>query len=270
MTTERNTELDVLDAPTPADMARFVATNTPVLIRGVVDQWEAFKLWTPDYLANQVGDRPVPVHVMSDGDYARSTSRTMTVTEYLSKLDAATGEERLYMGEVKLREHLPELLEQLEVPDYFAGENLMAVALYFGQDLFSQLHYHLFGSAALCQIHGHKRVWLYPPDQTPLLSKYPWYTKNANMSRTTSPAPDPAEFPEFAKAKGIELVVNAGEMLFIPVWWWHAIQNEELNIAVPIFWYQSVRTRWLPPAGMRATYFLELARKPVRKLLAAK
>ena len=81
------------------------------------------------------------------------------------------------------------------------------------------------------------------------------------MSLTTSPTPDPAQFPRFAKARAIELVINAGELLFIPIYWWHAIQNEELNVAVVFFWYRSARSRWLPPSGMRAEYFREIDQK---------
>lgn len=269
-------ELERIPAPSREEFERrYLRPGRPVLITGVVSKWPAASLWTPDQLVSRVGQNQVPVSVMSrPGDYAGAVRRKMALAEYVATLSGGSqGPGETYLGEVPLAKFFPELMGDVERPGFFPDEDPLNAVLYMGLRQFSQLHYHPLGSATLCQVYGRKRLWLYPPDQTPYLYKYPWYSDNSNMSLTTSSKPDPREFPRFARAKPIELVIGPGELLFIPIYWWHAIQNEELNIAVVFFWYRSMRTRWLPPPGMRAEYFREIdkklrnkARKAVRSL----
>lgn len=257
--------IDRIAAPSPEEFERrYQEPGRPVLVSGVVDKWPAASLWSPDFLRAEVGQNMVPVSFMSTtGDYAGAVRKKMPLSEYVAALsqdDEGSGG-KVYLGEVSLEKFFPQLLAHVERPAFVRHEDPLNAVLYFGKKQFSQLHYHPLGSATLCQVYGRKRVWLYPPEQTRYLYKYPWYSPNHNMSLTTSPAPDPARFPDFSRAKGIELLVEPGQLLFIPIYWWHAIQNEETNIAAVFFWYRSAKSRWLPPPGMRAEYFLELDRK---------
>jgi hypothetical protein len=268
MTETSRSGIDVLEAPSVEEFEkRYLEPGRPVLIKGVVDKWPAAGRWSPDYLVERVGRNEVPVSVMpSPGDYAGARRERMPLADYYRQLTRQEhAEAPLYLGEVALQKFFPELVPEVERPAYFRDEEPLNAVLYFGQKQFSQLHYHPQGSATLCLLYGSKRVWLFAPDQTPYLYKYPWYSANHNMSLTTSPAPDPARFPKFAQAKPYELVVKAGELLFIPIYWWHSIQNEETNIAVVFFWYKQTASRWLPPAGMRADYLLEVDRKLVKR-----
>jgi hypothetical protein len=260
--------IDRIDAPSPEEFERrYRVPGRPVVVSGVVDKWPAASLWSPEFLLSRVGQNLVPVSFMATtGDYAGAVRKKVPLSDYIEAL-SRDGEEsgKVYLGEVSLAKFFPQLLEHVERPGFVRHEDPLNAVLYFGKRQFSQLHYHPLGSATLCQVYGRKRVWLYPPEQTRYLYKYPWYSPNNNMSLTTSPAPDPARFPHFSRAKGIELVVEAGQLLFIPIYWWHAIQNEEMNIAAVFFWYRSTRSRWLPPPGMRADYFLEIDRKVVAR-----
>lgn len=260
--------IERISVPSPEEFEqRYRIPGRPVVISGVVDKWPAASLWNPDYLVSRVGRNEVPVsHMSTPGDYAGGVRKKMPLAEYVRALSGAEDASgQLYLGEVSLQKFFPELLGEVQRPAFVRHEDPLNSVLYFGRRQFSQLHYHPSGSATLCQVFGSKRVWLYAPEQTRYLYKYPWYSRNHNMSLTTSAAPDPARFPDFARARGIELVVKAGELLFIPIYWWHAIQNEEMNIAAVFFWYRSAKSRWLPPPGMRADYLLELDRKLLQR-----
>jgi hypothetical protein len=257
-------ELERIHAPSQEEFERrYLRPGRPVLISGVVDKWPATSLWSPEHLVAKVGQNQVPVSVMPRaGDYAGAVRKKMPLSDYVASLSRPPqGSGEMYLGEVPLAKFFPELLADVQRPGFFPDEDPLNAVLYMGRRQFSQLHYHPQGSATLCQVFGRKRLWLYPPDQTPYLYKYPWYSHNSNMSLTTSPKPDPKEFPRFAKARAIELDIGPGELLFIPIYWWHAVQNEQLNVAVVFFWYRSARSRWLPPAGMRAEYFREIDSK---------
>lgn len=58
-------ELD--EEPSPLEFMRFVARNTPFVIRGGASTWKATQTWTPSFLAQQLGDELVNVAVTPFG-----------------------------------------------------------------------------------------------------------------------------------------------------------------------------------------------------------
>jgi hypothetical protein len=89
---------------------------------------------------------------------------------------------------------------------------------------------------------------------------------------------DRDRFPRFADAEYLEVEVRAGDVLFIPIHWWHSIQNlGDVSLTAVYFWTQLWRDSWrllvppqLPPPGMRADYgwdLLSRARRQPRDLV---
>ena len=58
-------ELD--EEPSALEFMRFVAKNTPFVVRGAAQNWQATKTWTVDYLKQFLGDEPVNVAVTPAG-----------------------------------------------------------------------------------------------------------------------------------------------------------------------------------------------------------
>jgi len=223
-------------------------------------------------MAEVVGHKTVPVVSMRDGDYANADIVNMSMRAYLERIGAIPGEETesavppdvtYYLAQVAIPKHLPELLPDIEIPPFFPDERFRTAVIYIGGTLFSQLHYHPKGSATLCMLHGMKKVRLFAPDQTPYLYRYPAGSATPNVSRTQEKDPDPDRFPEFAKARFHEVEVHAGELLFIPIYWWHSIENVGLSISTVFFWTNGWRSRFLPPPGLRGPYVHEALRMPL-------
>ena len=253
--------------------SRYLDPGIPVIVEGQVTQWPAYEKWTPDYLAREFGTTAVPVVKMRDGDYANANLIDIPLAEYLAYIgaidtvtdDAENFDPNLtyYLAQVPLASKLPELMNDLEVPPFFPRERHSSAVIYVGADQFSQLHYHPTGSATLCLLYGQKKVRLFAPDQTPYLYPYPASSSKPNFSRTHHKHPNPQDFPDLAKASYLEGIVRAGEMLFIPIYWWHTIDNEDVNIAVVFFWKRSWLSRFLPPRYMRAQFAFQVLNKPV-------
>ena len=55
------------EEPSALDFMRFVARNTPFVVRGGASDWQATKEWTVDYLRHFLGDQPVNVAVTPAG-----------------------------------------------------------------------------------------------------------------------------------------------------------------------------------------------------------
>lgn len=255
--------------------SRYLDRNIPVIVKEHVTEWPAYKKWSPEYLANKYGHKPVQVVAMRDGDYANASSIKIPLAQYLQRIGAIDGTDEsfegktldpeltYYLAQMPLEQFLPELLDDVEVPPFFDKEKFGTAVIYIGAHLFSQLHYHPNGSATLCLLYGEKRVRLFGPEQTPYVYPYPANSRTPNVSRTRHKDPDPNEFPDFAKAKFLEDTVRAGELLFIPIYWWHSVENEDTSIATVFFWRRSWRSRFLPPPHMRAQYALEAVNRPI-------
>jgi hypothetical protein len=61
--------IDVLDSPVDACtfLRQYVATNTPVLIKGAINHWAATELWSKDYLDSKIGSQQVSVELTPNG-----------------------------------------------------------------------------------------------------------------------------------------------------------------------------------------------------------
>jgi jumonji domain-containing protein 7 len=58
-------ELD--EEPSPLEFMRFVARNTPFVVRAAAADWQPTRTWTVDFLQDFLGDEPVNVAVTPYG-----------------------------------------------------------------------------------------------------------------------------------------------------------------------------------------------------------
>ncbi|XP_053380644.1 hypoxia-inducible factor 1-alpha inhibitor-like [Mercenaria mercenaria] len=91
------------------------------------------------------------------------------------------------------------------------------------------------------QIYGHKRFMLFHPDQYKNLYPYPVYHPHDRQSQVDLDCPDYKKFPNARNLTGYEGIVGPGDVLYIPMYWWHDVeslkdQGETISVN---FWYMS-------------------------------
>ena len=96
-------------------------------------------------------------------------------------------------------------------------------SLYIGNNTKSGCHLHVENDVALHQIVGQKIVYLLDYDQLTLKNIF---SKRANFSKEN--------FFDLTddKYEIQKIVLNPGDILFIPPWTWHAVENVGYSIAV--------------------------------------
>ncbi|AFZ45942.1 transcription factor jumonji jmjC domain-containing protein [Halothece sp. PCC 7418] len=131
----------------------------------------------------------------------------------------------------------------------------------------ASLHYDIL-HGTLCQLYGQKKVILFPPRVTPFLYPFPiWVHLTHGMklrccySQVDLETKDLTKFPDLnlALREQKTVTLNAGEVLFIPVGWWHEISTldtNEISCSVSRFWQVSAQAegylswqRWRPVLG---------------------
>jgi lysine-specific demethylase 8/hypoxia-inducible factor 1-alpha inhibitor (HIF hydroxylase) len=97
------------------------------------------------------------------------------------------------------------------------------------------------GDGTLMQLHGSKRIALFPPSQTRNLYPFEFYREIPPwFSRVDTDNPDMSQFPGYAEAvkHRVDLVLAQGEILYIPVSWWHEVTalGDDYVCSVNRFW----------------------------------
>jgi hypothetical protein len=79
----------------------------------------------------------------------------------------------------------------------------------------------------LAQVVGRKRFVLVPALQSDCV-----YNNVGVFSDVDAENPDPVRHPRFSEATRIELVLEPGEVFFMPVGWWHHVRALDVSITV--------------------------------------
>lgn len=243
-------------------------TNRPVILTGVASNWRAMSTWSADYLKQIAGDSPVTVRYAEEADFFRwfqtsgeLTYLTMPFRNLIETVHDHPAERRYYMTEQALDKLSDDLVADVDFREYQIDLNPpLKPCLFMGRDVSMPLHYHANTEAVLAQLRGRKRVWLYPPDQSHFLYVRPWYGRTPFFSLVDARKPDLNRFPKFKRARAVEFTLDPGDMLFIPVQWWHLTQAIGFQLSLTQFWAADLRRWRFPTPGIRSAAAL-LARR---------
>jgi Cupin-like domain len=202
------------------------AEGLPFLVPGAVRRWPLCAL-TPDALRERFGEVPVRARV---GDYVATAfapdraMRDMSLREYLDLGAAPDGELPPYVGNLELRElnamcHWPSWFEKMGPPRFWLGPARTVTPLHCDYD-----------DNIFAQVWGSKRIFLAPPHHDEFL-----YTREANPVLFGSPfdpeAPDFEAFPLARRAAIVEVVVEPGDMLYVPAGWYHQVRALSFSLS---------------------------------------
>jgi hypothetical protein len=165
-----------------------------------------------------------------------------------------TGDERFVLrrrdGETTIDDALAPLLDDVVIPEP-ARDRLYTVWAWFsGAGVRTWLHYDNNGCHNLnAQLTGSKHCVLFPPHELAKLAPFPLGGGNPayNCSRLDFEQPD-----ALANAERWSGRLEAGDLLFIPAWWFHAfVHTGDFNSNVN-FWWKPARPAWNPVAARQA------------------
>lgn len=212
------------------------AANHPVVLGGEIDDWPALSRWTPEYLKARIDSSPVEVQGDRDADpdFERDKNRHRQTMPFDAFIDGiARPGNSLYMTAYNSAANQRALaplhddvgfIGKLLDPDAPSTHGMMWIG---PSGSFTPLHHDLTNNL-LVQVRGRKRIVLASPRESGRL-----YNDLAVFSRIRDVrAADPTEFPLLPGIRLYELLLEAGDALFIPVGWWHQVTAIDFSISI--------------------------------------
>jgi hypothetical protein len=212
--------------PDAAAFRARAAQGLPFLIEGVVGRWPLCAL-DPAALRAQFGEVPVRARV---GDYINTAfapdraMQDMSLRDYLDLVATPAAGLPPYVGNLELRAmnhlcHWPAYFDRMGPPRFWLGPAGTITPLHCDYD-----------DNIFAQIRGTKRIMLAPPHHAAYL-----YVREANPVLFGSPvdaeAPDFARHPLARQATLIEVIVQPGDMLYVPAGWYHQVHALSFSLS---------------------------------------
>jgi len=88
-------------------------------------------------------------------------------------------------------------------------------------------------------------VTLWPPSASPFLYPMPVYGEASNHSSVSIEEPDYSSYTRarYMKEYSERVVLNCGDVLFIPEGWYHQVDSDDLTIAINFWWKSRIMTQ---------------------------
>lgn len=235
-------DIDVVDTIAADTFKReYIDSNTPLLMRKETAKWPAMKKWSFEYFANLKLPKQVYLEmnnvlqgggqyeVMEYGDYIRR----------IAQENAGDANRPGYLSVFKIFRAFPQLKSDVDFSILSRHKMKNTAAGWIGP-AGTVTGYHVdWGDNVLAQICGRKEVRLVAPADSKFMYPSNRFDQGTMSSEMDVDQFDPDRFPLFEKAREYRVVIQPGEMLFIPRGWWHYVRSLDKSISVSNLGYDA-------------------------------
>ncbi|MBD2313465.1 cupin-like domain-containing protein [Desertifilum sp. FACHB-1129] len=218
-------------------LEHYYAKNRPVILTGMMQDWSAMQKWTPEYFKANYGQAQVEIQFDRNTDplYEINCERhkkTVTLSEYVDMIVQGGESNNYYMvanNRNVERDDLKGIMDDIVMfPELLNPQDTSGrVFFWFGPaGTITPLH-HDPVNLIMAHVSGRKRWRLISPEQTPFMYNYVGV-----FSKVDCENPDYNRYPLYQNVKIIEEVLEPGEIIFIPVGWWHQVKALDISLSM--------------------------------------
>lgn len=226
------------ELPPFADFIRdYYSKNRPGLFKAAVKNWPAMQ-WTPRNLVDKVGastiieiqqGRDANKQYEIDKDYLK---RNIRFGDFIDNVESAdTNDFYLTANNLAINNGpFKNLVADVgQLGDGYLDESVTDQRMYLWigpKGTITPLH-HDNTNNLFIQVYGKKRFRLIPAIEVPYM-----YNHLSVFNRIDLLNPDLEQFPLYARAGIIDITIEPGDFLFIPIGWWHHVVGETASISL--------------------------------------
>ncbi len=227
------------------EFAEFIKEPCPVIFEGAARETAAVRDWSPEFFLERYGD--FPCYLAKEGDWEIEGSLADAIDDILNPKT----ETRYAHNIANIFNEHPDLEAMLELerflPHIGPGRH-MGTHLFIGGPGTGTMYHCANNMNVFMNIYGRKEWFFIHPKYSFWL--YAELQKNGSAADSpvdhNTPASEQADkYPLFQQVPFYRAVLEPGDVMVNPPWWWHAINNKtDATIACAV--------RWLPQATKNA------------------
>ena len=225
-TIQLSNQIDRIENFSREDFQRlYMKPQKPVIIKHLFGKNSKVYEWSFNYFLNELGHLEVGVfddenEKQQDAQSYKKANLKMKFGDYLQLIQEKPTTKRLFLFNVF--KHKTELLKDFKFPN-IADKVLtfLPLAFFGGKGAVTRIHRDMDNSCVfLTELVGYKRIVLFHPKYSKLLYQYPFSTHTSVDINN----PDFEKYPGLKFIKGIDVILEPGETIFMPAGWWHHIE----------------------------------------------
>jgi len=215
---------------------RYVRGSRPLVLTGVAEDWPAMRRWSPQDLKSRFGHFEVEIQAerSADPNYEENKldhRRKALLADFVDQVLSGGATNDYYLtanNEALRRPEFAPLLQDIGTLPNFCNRAELAhkSSFWFGPaGTVTPLHHDTL-MLMHTQVVGRKRWRFISPLQTPHLYNHAGVYSPIDIDR-----PDLNRYPRFSQAKVLEVVVEPGETVFLPLGWWHQVTALDVSLS---------------------------------------
>jgi hypothetical protein len=194
------------------------------------------KKWSEEYFVNTLGNKMVVLNKFQHKQekITRTILPKMTMEQAINTMrtnsDATL---KYYILRSSLIKHYKDLLPDVLNPTFFDQDIFYSKDLWFGDARnMTPIHFDAVDNFVV-PVFGTKTFYLYPKDDFPFIYPHNLKTKGRfNFSQCVSHLFDSNKnYPSCLNAKSYAVIIDPGDILYIPKGWWHEVFTHEKRSA---------------------------------------
>ncbi|MCV3216661.1 cupin-like domain-containing protein [Plectonema radiosum NIES-515] len=221
--------------------SEYVKKSQPVIISGVIQTWDAFTKWSLLYFQSLAPDLKIYAKHFRNG---KIEIENFTFQEYADILNInEQGEQEIrppYCHDLPLLSLIPEIVKDIQpfvleyLPKWYSYKWWRYCQFFIGASRsLTPLHFDcLLTNNLFFQISGRKQFTLFLREDAQYCYRYNWRWFKIDPEK-----PDLAQYPLYQNAKPIQVIVNPGDILYMPPGTLHHVRSWDKSISFNIDWH---------------------------------
>lgn len=243
---DSGTLVPTIDPPSDASFrAHYFLPQRPVVIRGLCSDWRATTAWSFDSIRRNIGSRVVPAFPTKDGmlgydEEAGTVARTGVFSELLDSIEHDAKPKwflMLYPGT-----DVPEFEADVQAPEYCSRalwkKSRVTIA---GPGALTPLHREIADNF-FCVFSGEKEFVLFPANETRNLYALSVLSGAPHFSHVEPRDSDLSRFPRVSKVTPWRCTLRAGDAIYVPRRWWHAVSTSQPAVGMGYWWAEGIHS----------------------------
>lgn len=242
-TTNNKYSILQISDPTKMTLEDTLKQKSPTIITNVGNKWKDIMCLTPQYIKKYCYDYSINVKNSLDGNGCSNIRNiNMKLGQYIDWLLGL--EDGYKSSHIQYIENNRSFLNDYGIDKKLNQYTNLCHPLLSVLSNYSfsmgckgtkiHLHYDKILRHLIYQIHGRIKVILISPRYTKYLYKSNHFKNGSVLSKVNFWNPDLKRYPLFNKAQYIEILLYPGQILYIPSYWWYAIENLDNSISISI------------------------------------